>query len=91
MLLNDGREPITIEKMKANHGAENVIPAFTLQDIINKIKSWAEYDFCVAQNTAFLFDLTDSDSTEPFRIETGETTIEAAFKLLKWCKQHNHV
>lgn len=35
MFLNDGRESLTIEKMKENHGAENVIPAFTLQDILD--------------------------------------------------------
>lgn len=38
MFLNDGRESLTIEKMKENHGAENIVPAFTLQDILTLLE-----------------------------------------------------
>lgn len=64
--------------------------AYTLEDIIDKIKSWTEYNFCVSYKTAFLFDLYDSDSTKPFKVETGESTIEAAYKMLIWCIENKY-
>lgn len=50
MPLDDGRNPITIEKMKENHGAENIVPTFTLQDILEmlpkriELPTWEVYD-----------------------------------------------
>lgn len=74
---------------KIIHGEVGIIPAFTLQDIIDYVKSWTEYDFCVTYNQAFLFDLHNSDSTTPFRIETADNTIDAAFQLFKWCLKNS--
>lgn len=71
--------------MKVGMMGFDIIPTYTLQDIIDTVKSWTEYDFCVANGRAFLFDLCDSDSTTPFKIITGKSTIDAAYELLIWC------
>lgn len=88
MLLNDGRDPITIEKMKYNHGAENVIPAFTLQDIIELIPAIYEYSLLIGANTAMLF---DDDTNEAYHFEYGTSSLDAAFKMLKWSKKNKHI
>lgn len=90
-IYKDGTKALFTSDLDAFSKSCLHIPTFTLQDIIDLIVSWAEYDFCVAHNKAFLFDLSDSDTTIPFHMEVGKTTIEAAFKLLKWLKQNNYI
>lgn len=102
MFLNDGRESLTIEKMKENHGAENIIPAFTLQDILemlpyeipSKVPDFETYslrmvkwdDSYTLEYQEFIY---ETDYTkESF---TCKSLLEASFNMLKWCKQNNYI
>lgn len=71
--------------MKVGMTSFEIIPTYTLQDIIDTMWSWTEYDFCAASGKAFLIDLYDSGSTTPFKIITSNSTIDAAYELLIWC------
>ena len=92
MFLNDGRESLTIEKMKENHGAENIVPAFTFQDILEMLPDIGkEY-----ANHPHVFKASDgihwycSYGTMTCEIK-GKTPLEAAFNMLKWVKQNNYI
>lgn len=82
MPLNDGRSSITIEKMKENHGAENIVPAFTLQDIL-KILPKPCYINCIDED----FYQCNYENTST----SGSTPLKAAFNMLKWCKENGYI
>lgn len=89
MLLNDGRESLTIEKMKENHGAENIVPAFTLQDILDMLpRAWEIGAYNANRNTITVF---LDDETGHCHQEVSDSLLEAAFNMLKWCKQNNYL
>lgn len=90
--LNNGREPITLEEKKTVYGDENVIPTFTLQDILEMLPDIGK-DYV---NHPHIFKASDginwycSYGTMTCEI-MGETPLDAAFKMLKWCKENNHI
>lgn len=102
MFLNDGRESLTIEKMKKNHGAENVVPAFTLQDILKLLPHTLEFKD-VYENTHFEYiefwgdgwnQMAVVDPAHPSspRITTSNINpLRSAFEMLKWIKENNYI
>ena len=102
MFLNDGRESLTIEKMKKNHGAENVVPAFTLQDILKLLPHTLEFKD-VYGNTHFEYIEFWGDGWNQMavvnpaypsspRITTSNISpLRSAFEMLKWCKENNYI
>lgn len=87
MPLDDGRNPITIEKMKENHGAENIVPTFTLQDILVILSNIKEYVWVLNESGIILEDLKGNE----FHREHHGNLIQAAFNMLKWCKENGHI
>lgn len=85
--LNDGKENVTVAQLKKYHGDENVIPTYTLQDIMIKLPNRGSELARLSQSVDiegikmwccnYPSDPQDDDA------EWYDTPIEAAFELLK--------
>lgn len=91
MLLNDGRESITIEKMKENHGAENIVPTFTLNDILELLPKIPDYNLEVHPGYNSLSYITSYGAFHCLCSFEEKTLLQAAFRMLKWCCVNNYL
>lgn len=101
MFLNDGRESLTIEKMKKNHGAENIVPAFTFQDILEILPEnittdcgvFKQVNFSLQMHYGLLEYSTSKLGLHTEIVPKRETSslLQAAFNMLKWVKQNNYI
>lgn len=67
----------------------NPIPAFTLQDILLKLpRVWEIGAYNANRNTITVF---LDDETGNCHQEISNSLLEAAFNMLKWCKQNNYI
>lgn len=70
-------------------------PTFTLQDILEmlpKVIMTEEDNFELYLNTYQCYvQYRDSKHNKMLNIEFGNSILEAAFSMLKWCKQNNYI
>lgn len=72
----------------------NVIPTFTLQDILGmlpNIKGYYYPDLRQVNKLEWQVMYKPKLGELPWLYKYGITSIEAAFKMLKWCKTHGYI
>lgn len=74
---------------------KETIPTFTLQNILEicpKVIMTEEDNFELHLNTYQCYiQYQDSKHAKMLNIEFGNSILEAAFNMLKWCKQYNFI
>ena len=89
----------TIGDWTEQYGENCIIPAFTLQDILdmlpknimcsNKQLKTCNYKLCTFDNKVmYTFNSFDQ---RWLKCTHGKNLLEAAFNMLKWCKQNNYI
>lgn len=72
----------------------NYIPTFTLQDILEmlpNIKGYYYPDLRQVSKSTWQIIYKPKFGELPWIYKNGFTSINAAFNMLKWCKQNNHI
>lgn len=85
----------TIKDWTNQHGENCVIPTFTLQDILEilpKVITTESDNFELYLNTFQCYThYRDPKHDKSLNAEYGNSILEAAFNMLKWCKQNNYI
>lgn len=82
-----------------HYSEDNWIPIFTLQDILEilpkiilgstKQMKTVEFKLSIRENKIYY--MQDSFNQQWLKCIYGNTILEAAFNMLKWCKQSNYI
>lgn len=70
---------------------DNCTPTFTLQDILEMLPSYQIWDSKKYGYKCGINSLQCIDADGHLYTEYGTTPLEAAFNMLKWCKQNNYI
>lgn len=94
MLDYDRYEDIPRIKLENNYNLEYDIPTFTLQDILEILPSYSvTYDKYTNDLDKYEIrvDIPEEQHYITHIARSSKSLLEAAFKMLKWCKQNNYI